>query len=107
MPVKRIRPEIQTTHPDLVQALKDELIAAREEGPADAPEIVEELLPRSDYFHVSVVWDRWAAIDPRERSQIIMQAYQQARGFDEMRKITLALGLTHAEAQRMQLQAQA
>lgn len=52
MPYKRVSPPVSPDHPDLVDALSKELEAARASGPEDAPYIIEEVLPRSDFYNV-------------------------------------------------------
>ena len=53
------------------------------------------------FDHILVVWQDWAEMTTAERSQIIVNAYQQARGLDAALKITFAMGLTDLEKQRM------
>jgi hypothetical protein len=101
MPYRRVVPDETSQHPELVEALGEELRTERADGPEDAPLIVEEVLPRSDYASVRVVWDRWAALPPEERISIILDAYQRIRGSEGVQKISSALGLTRAEAKRL------
>lgn len=51
--------------------------------------------------HVLVVWDEWKSLSQQERSGIIMRAYEQQYGSDEAREISVAMGLTSAEAERL------
>lgn len=71
-------------------------------GPPDAPIIVEDV-ERSNFMHVTVLWDEWKDVDPEERGCVIMDAYERQRPEDVI-NITVALGLTHAEAERLGIQ---
>ena len=83
----------------LVAELAQELQRDQPTGPADAPQIVEEE-QRGGFLHVAVIWDNWQDVERADRGKIIMDAYQQQRS-DVVAKITVALGLTHAEAERL------
>jgi hypothetical protein len=48
-------------------------------------------------MYVQVVWDEWDDVSNEERGRIIMDAYEQARP-DDLLRITMALGLTTADA---------
>ena len=91
---KSLAPE-SAQHTELVGKLADEL---RFETPT-GPRILEEE-QRGGYFHVTVIWDEWEGVEGEERGRIIMDAYEQERASDVM-KITIALGLTSEEAQRL------
>jgi hypothetical protein len=101
MPYRRVSSRVPTSDPDLVRELSEELRRERPDGPPDAPFILEEELPRSDYVHVTVIWDKWRPLDPEARSHLIMDSYREVRGVDGVTKISTALGLTHAEAQKL------
>jgi len=101
MPFKQIQPPVSVPHPDLVEALSAELSAPQDVGTDDAPYIIEELLPRSGYYNIRVIWDRWSEVGPRERIDVIMDAYRRVRGHEGMVKISSALGLTHREAEKL------
>ena len=100
MPIRRINPD-QAANPELVNDLAEEIRRNQAEGPLDAPDITEKVMPYSDNIAVTVIWDKWLGIVPEMRGRIILDAYQEARGRDEMRKISVALGLTHCEAERV------
>ncbi|HET6387367.1 MAG TPA: hypothetical protein VFJ58_28590 [Armatimonadota bacterium] len=106
MPFKRINADETVIHPELVEEIARELEARQPEGPTDAPLILEEQVPRTDRFYVSVIWDRWAQIPNSERGRIIIDAYQKVRGSDETLKISAALGLTHKEARELGVHAE-
>ncbi len=48
-----------------------------------------------------VIWDEWAPLSQQDRSEIIMDAYTRAKGQPEAVRISVAMGLTAAEAARM------
>lgn len=54
--------------------------------------------------HVTVIWDQWQGMTQRERSEIIMDACEEAFPEEKVRDITLAMGLTKDEADRMRIQ---
>lgn len=55
----------------------------------------------SNNFRVYVSWDDWASVPEIERSEIILEAYKQARGVPEMLRISVAMGLTPLEARQL------
>jgi hypothetical protein len=83
----------------LVGKLAKELQRNEPTGPATAPQIIEEE-QRGNFLHVTVIWDAWKGVVGEDRGRIIMDAYEQQRPADVTR-ITIALGLTHAEADRL------
>jgi hypothetical protein len=103
MPV--IKRKIHGEHPDHHKLL-DELV--RHLQPAQDlpqyPRIIEEDDRLSQNMHVYVLWDAWNSVSERERSEIILEAYEQARGKTEMLRVSVAIGLTPLEAARMGLQ---
>lgn len=54
--------------------------------------------------HVFVVWDRWGSLEQLERSETIMDACEEVLGLDESYTVTVAMGLTKAEAKRLNIQ---
>jgi hypothetical protein len=48
-----------------------------------------------------VIWSDWGDFNQQERSEIIMDAYEEARGSDLVSLVTVAMGLTPTEAERM------
>jgi len=100
MPVirKPLPPE-SAEHVKFVAELAAELQRADPTGPEDAPRIVEEE-QHGGFFHVHVLWEAWKDVGHKERSRIIMDAYEKQRPADVVR-ITGALGLTHEDARRL------
>lgn len=79
----------------LVTKLERELDGRSKTG----PRIIEEE-QFGNRLHVTVIWDDWKALPPEERGRAIMDAYDHVRHADVLR-ITIALGLTPAEAERL------
>lgn len=66
------------------------------------PVIIEERPSNHDHVnHLYVVWSEWGDLTPLGRSKVILQAYEQYRGRDLAQSVTLAMGLTPAEARQM------
>ena len=53
--------------------------------------------------HIYVIWDDWRDISAIERSEIIMDALEEARGREACLVITVAMGLTPQEAKRLNI----
>ena len=51
--------------------------------------------------HLYVIWAAWQDMDQVERSEIIMDVYEQVHGQAKALEVTVAMGLTPKEAQRM------
>ncbi len=84
--------------------LKRRLIAEWREEAAQAgaaPEIVEETNAAQKLVHVYVIWDDWADIDAQTRSEMIVDALQEVRGTAAVLDLSIAMGLTPAEAKRI------
>ena len=56
--------------------------------------------------HVYVLWDEWEGIPQLERSEIVMDACEQQLGLERSGRITIAMGLTKQEAERMKIRYQ-
>lgn len=58
--------------------------------------------------HVYVIWDKWGDLTQTERSEVIMDVVDNLAGKDRLppdSPITVAMGLTGAEAKRMGIEA--
>lgn len=96
MPViRKPFPEDLPQHRLLVNQLADELTSETPKG----PRIVEEE-QRGGFWHITVIWDAWAAIAAEDRGRIIMDAYKLRRT-DLLSKISVALGVTPDEAKKL------
>lgn len=100
MPViRKPLPPVSKAYARLVRALTAELRRGATTGSPSAPEIIEEE-QRGNNLHVTVLWDAWASVPHEDRGRAIMDAYQQIRP-DDLLRISVAMGLTHAEAERL------
>jgi hypothetical protein len=104
MPVRRPQRAREPKHPKLVEAIAGELDnTSGRPLPDQTPVIVEERPPRGA-LHVYVVWNdpAWVELERQERSEVIIDAYEQKQP-DDAYKITIAMGLTSNEADRMRI----
>ncbi len=51
--------------------------------------------------HLLVVWDELRDLSQQDRSYLILSAYEAARGADAATEVSVAMGLTSAEAERL------
>ena len=54
--------------------------------------------------HLYVIWDRWTELSQSERSEVIMDAYEATHDRQQVLTVTIAMGLTAKEAERMGIQ---
>jgi hypothetical protein len=57
--------------------------------------------PHPSTTHLFVVWSRFEHVDQLVRSRIILDAFRAARGEQEALAVTVSMGLTPTEADRM------
>lgn len=103
-----VRHRLQRTRPpsavELTRTLMEEWMHPRESG---QPVIVvegDEREPR----HIYVIWDAWEGLSQIERSDMIMDVVENLSGqhrFDDLSLVTVAMGLTVREAERMGIEA--
>jgi hypothetical protein len=84
----------------LLRELTAELRSPKETG---QPLILEQEKDRSRAVHVTVVWDEWQPCPPEQRSDLILEAYEQAVGKEYRDRILLANGLTIPHASKLGL----
>jgi len=84
--------------------LRAELIAELK-NPKDSgePEIIIER-PNPFTTHLYAIWAEWNDLSQSVRSRIILDSFEDAYGKEEAVKVTVAMGLTRAEADRLGLQ---
>ncbi len=71
-------------------------------GADPQPVLIEAVGERmSGSKHLYIIWDKWASLDQRERSEVIMDAYVATHAPQQVLNVTVAMGLTVAEAGRM------
>lgn len=85
--------------------LRRRLIEEWEHPPQDAPAplIIEEEATPDRPTHLYVIWDDWSDLNQQKRSEIIMDAYEHVRDPAKSLRVTVAMGLTRQEAQRMKI----
>lgn len=99
MPVKPLHPrKPSASAQELKRLLTKEWRKPKKTG---QPIILTEETGRAT--HVFVVWDKWSALTQEERSEIIMEAYEDVVGLDKSFNVTVAMGLTPIEAKRMNI----
>ena len=106
MSIVRLAP---TTTPHK-QALLTKLIQewrTRTQGLVE-PLILEENNVRySHATHLYIIWSDWGNLNQTDRSEIIMEAYEATHSPDELLSVTVAMGLTPEEAERMEIRYEA
>jgi hypothetical protein len=101
MPRHIVRPtEGGANRAELLADLMNELSKPKAIG---RPIVLEDHTPETDSVRVQVIWDRWDECPRDARSGIILEAYENTYGKEFRRQITLALGVTVAEAAGMGL----
>ena len=70
---------------------------------ASQPVILEERNAPDGPMHVYVVWDDWADLSGVERSEVVMEALEQRYGREQALNVTVAMGLTTPEAERLNI----
>jgi hypothetical protein len=103
MHIKIKRDEPNERFEDLISALSQELGITTEPLRPDAPLIIEEE-GKFGFRHVTVVWSLWEGVREEERGYVIMEAYGRTYDPAELLKITLAVGLTPDEADKLGLE---
>ncbi len=80
------------------------LLAAELRNPKAArqPLIYDDQIGQVKRYNITVIWDEWANLEPVARSRIILDAYASAMP-DRTGQITIAMGLTVADAASMGL----
>ena len=100
MPVKKL---IRSGPTPAARALLNRLVDEWQHPDPNAtqPIIIEESGGQNQPTHIYVVWDDWASLGSIERSEVIMDAYEEVRGRGGAINVTVAMGLTPAEADRL------
>ena len=102
MPVVTKKHTPSVRHPELKRRLLDEWRG--QSSPDPRPLIIHEEDEHGVVIHVYVIWGEWGNLDQLTRSEVITDAYWEM--FPEKADtLTVAMGLTESEAQRMGLSA--
>ena len=65
------------------------------------PVIVLESQGQQTPTHLYVIWGEWGQLTQLERSEIVLEAYREAKGSAFASNLRIALGLPPEEAKRM------
>jgi hypothetical protein len=99
MPVRKIT---NTPPVPLAVRLKEQLVQEWKNQASAATEPVILILDDNPEFqHIYVVWSAWHDLHRIERSDIILDAAQEVLGHKPPLNITVAMGLTPREADRL------
>ncbi|MDQ3081488.1 MAG: hypothetical protein M3R07_04660 [Gemmatimonadota bacterium] len=100
MPVKQMG---QRQPSPAAAALRERLVAEwrHPDENATQPIILEERGGANQPLHVYVVWDAWADLSGIERSELIVEAFEERYGAQQALNVTVAMGLTMSEADRL------
>ena len=103
MPLRRRR---LAPPPPGANGLREELLKEWRNPSENAPEpvIIEEPQGAQGAVHVYVIWSRWSGLNDRERSEIIVDAFEELRGSEEAVRLSVAMGLTPDEAKRLRIE---
>jgi len=98
--IRKPRSSSAALRPDLKRRLVEEW---REVGTQEPrPTIVREEDDEGHVVHVYVVWNEWGDLNQEERSELITEAYWEVFDVAGL-ALTVAMGVTPAEAKRMNL----
>lgn len=100
MPVRELSPP-QPSASGL--ALRDRLIEEwrNPNSTAEQPVILEERDNARRLVHIYVIWEDWSDLSSIERSEIVMEACEAVYDKGQINNVTVAMGLTQAEAARL------
>ena len=102
MPVKKLGPKSYSSESqEMLKEILEEWRTPTED--CDKPIIILEDNGRDDPTHIYVLWDKWEGIPHLERSEIVMDACENVLGLEKCSRITVAMGLTNIEADRMKI----
>ena len=95
------RVKLRQAEDEDVDALQQRL-AEEFQHPADeySPPFINIERP-GNRTHLLVVWDDWQNLNQQDRSSLIMRAYEAAEGVEAATDVSVAMGLTEAEAERL------
>jgi hypothetical protein len=100
MSVQRIPRPFRSDRRDLVQIISDEINRDSPDQRPGEPQIIEEYLPGSGRFSVTIIWERWQEVPTHERGAVIMDAYDMSARHGEVSNINATLGVTPEEAEK-------
>jgi hypothetical protein len=103
MPVRTQNIFDRRANDDRYQKLRARLIDEWQGRPGvqPLPDILEEEDASNRVVHVTVTWDEWSDLDAQTRSELIVDALQEVKGQAAIVDLSIAMGLTSAEAARL------
>lgn len=108
MPMGTIVRETASRIGELQQRLAAEWKSPSASNVTEQPVILEENQPLQfssahKPLRLYVIWEEWNDLTQLDRSEIIMEAFEKTHDLPDILRVTLAMGLTSAEAKRMGL----
>ena len=103
MPLKTIDRDSWLT--DSTQQLRKKIVLEwkhNTRNPNNPIILIDKSSSLGDSVHIYVVWDKWGDLDQEVRSEIIMSACEEV-GKENILDVTVAMGLTKEEADRMKV----
>jgi hypothetical protein len=101
MPVKMLSNVLENEqYSSLVQRLAEEI---REPQDKDPEPIIIRDTGWTGGKRLYVIWSQWAGVDPRVRGDLILEAYTRATDEGMTKNLSVVLGLTPNEAEKMGL----
>jgi len=102
MPV--IKKKLHQEHPDHQAMLEIMIRHLKDKGGDEKfPRIIEDENSLTKSMNVYVFWDRFGSMTIQERAELILEAYENAKGQAEALRISVAMGLTPLEEQTLGL----
>ncbi len=97
MTVIRKKPAFDPTVEELKSHLIEEL---RSDGPGREPYIIIQEKGPGRPINLYVIWEKWGELSFEERASIILSAYEEVEGVEQVLEVGMALGLRPDEAPR-------
>jgi len=99
MPIKhQLRRTISPTVTELTRRLHEEWNRPKSDGQP----LIVILNKKPDPHHIYVIWDEWGDLSQQQRSEIILDVVENLAGESRLTwPVSVALGLTSEEAERM------
>jgi hypothetical protein len=96
----------RTLHPHLLTLQKELVAEWKKPSPGRYAEpIIYEVDPGgNEPIHLYVVWKKWEGVNPTDRSDVILDAFESVRGKKQVVRVALANGLTPDEARGIGLE---
>lgn len=98
---KRLIHEVPENASELRERLVEEWRKAEDNN--QEPIIIEERESAFQPIHLYVIWSDWGDLSLQDRSEIIMDAFERLRDTNDVLDVSVAMGLTPSEAERIGL----